>query len=62
MSCSAWKAAGAAVLASVLSAGCGTQARWVNCEGRLEPINQPAPQVLEAPVREDPAKLERAAP
>lgn len=62
MSCSAWKAAGAAVLAGVLSAGCGTQARWVNCERRLEPINQPAPKVVEEPVREDPAKLERSAP
>lgn len=27
----------------VAASGCSTQARRVNCEGRLEPINRPAP-------------------
>ena len=62
MSRSSWKAAGAALLAGVLTAGCGTQARWVNCERRLEPINRPAPKVVEEPVREELAKAERTTP
>jgi hypothetical protein len=57
-----WKAASAALLAGLVSAGCGTQAKWVNCEGRLEPINQHASNVVGEPVREDPARTERAAP
>lgn len=62
MICSSWRAVGAALLVGVLTSGCGTQARWVNCEGRLEPINQPAPKVIEEPAREDPAKSKRASP
>jgi hypothetical protein len=57
-----WKATSTALLAGLMTVGCGTQARWVNCEGRLEPINRPAPKVAEEPVREEPAQAERAAP
>jgi hypothetical protein len=32
----------ALVLVGLIAAGCSTQARRVNCEGRLEPINRPA--------------------
>ena len=51
-----------ALLAGLVTAGCGTQARWVNCEGRLEPINAPARKAADEPVPEDPAKVEQAAP
>jgi len=53
---------GAALLASLCVGGCGTQARWVNCEGRLEPINAPAPKALREPVPADPSPLEQTAP
>jgi hypothetical protein len=33
----------------VIAGGCSTQARWVNCEGRLEPINRPAPKQGQLP-------------
>jgi len=33
-----------AVALSVALAGCCTQARWVNCDQKLVPINQPAPK------------------
>ena len=46
----------------LVTAGCGTQARWVNCEGRLEPVNVPAPKAADEPVPQDPAKVEQAAP
>jgi hypothetical protein len=46
----------------LVTAGCGTQARWVNCKGRLEPINVPARKAADEPVPEDPAKVEQAAP
>jgi hypothetical protein len=58
----AWKSASTALLVGLIMAGCGTQARWVNCEGRLEPINRPAPKLAEGPVGEEPAQAERAAP
>ncbi|MGH8241650.1 MAG: hypothetical protein ACREXP_32155 [Steroidobacteraceae bacterium] len=34
----------ALLLVSLMASACSTQARWVNCEGRLEPINRPAPK------------------
>lgn len=52
----------AVMAVGILTAGCGTQARWVNCEGRLEPINRPAPKAEGAPVPEDPAKAEQIPP
>jgi hypothetical protein len=35
--------AGVALLAAVLLAACSTEARRVDCERRLQPINRPAP-------------------
>lgn len=35
--------AGAAVLLGLLVAGCSTQAKRVECDWRLKPINPPAP-------------------
>ena len=32
------------MLVGMTVSGCGTYARWVNCEGRLERINLPAPK------------------
>jgi hypothetical protein len=36
-------AAGAMVLLALASAGCSTQAKRVDCDGKLKPINRPAP-------------------
>lgn len=54
----------ALVLASVIASGCSTQARWGNCEGRLEPINRPAPRGKDASSTgpTSPGPKERAAP
>lgn len=62
MSWAVWRIVCAALLTGLVTAGCGTQARWVNCEGRLEPINRPAPKAEGAPVPEDPAKAEQIPP
>jgi hypothetical protein len=35
-------AAGAMVLLALASAGCSTQAKRVDCDGKLKPINRPA--------------------
>jgi len=35
--------AGAAVLLLMSAAGCSTQAKRVDCDGDLKPINRPAP-------------------
>jgi hypothetical protein len=58
----AWRRLGSALLAGLILAGCGTQARWVNCEGRLEPINLPTPKTQEEPALEDSAKAGHAGP
>jgi hypothetical protein len=42
------------VLAVVGIAGCSTQARWVNCDQRLVPINVPAPKASVNPTSEAP--------
>ncbi len=39
---------GALVLAVAIACGCSGQARQVDCDGRLEPINRPAPKILES--------------
>lgn len=39
---------GLAVLLAVLMSACSAQARRVDCEGRLEAINQPAPKAKDA--------------
>jgi hypothetical protein len=36
-------AVGATVLLALASAGCSTQAKRVDCDGKLKPINRPAP-------------------
>lgn len=41
--------AGALALALAIASGCGGQARKVDCDGRLEPINRPVPRILESP-------------
>ncbi|MBK7250650.1 MAG: hypothetical protein IPI06_07200 [Gammaproteobacteria bacterium] len=43
----------AAVMAGLVS-GCSTQARRVDCDGRLRPINAPAP--VSAPAAVNPAR------
>lgn len=40
---------GAVLLTGIVACGCGTQARWVNCAGRLQPINVPAPKAATTP-------------
>lgn len=35
---------GATVLFALAIAGCSTQAKRVDCDGKLKPINRPAPQ------------------
>ncbi len=62
MSGVAWRRVGAALLASLCLAGCGTQARWVNCEGQLEPINVPAPKAAAELPAEDPSPPEQTEP
>lgn len=59
-----WRIGVAVVLVSVIASGCSTQARWVNCEGRLDPINRPAPKGQDAlsPGPSSPGKKERTAP
>jgi outer membrane murein-binding lipoprotein Lpp len=37
-------AVGATVLLAMMMAGCSTQAKRVDCDGELKPINRPAPQ------------------
>jgi hypothetical protein len=34
---------GTAVLLALATAGCSTQAKRVDCDGKLKPINRPAP-------------------
>jgi hypothetical protein len=36
-------AVGATVLLALAMAGCSTQAKRVDCDGKLKPINRPAP-------------------
>jgi hypothetical protein len=36
-------AVGATVLLAMMMAGCSTQAKRVDCDGKLKPINRPAP-------------------
>ena len=57
-----WRVVGATVLAGCFVTGCGTQARWVNCAGRLEPINLPAPKQADEPAAPEPAQVEQTAP
>jgi hypothetical protein len=45
--CRRWGSIGM-LFVSLLASGCSTQARWVNCEGRLEPINRPATKIKES--------------
>lgn len=64
MSIQRMKRLGIAVLAVLIASGCSTQARRVNCDGRLEPINQLAPAAPLAPgvSSETPATQERITP
>ena len=39
----------ALALAGCLASACSTKARRVDCEWRLEPINQPAPKLSQPP-------------
>lgn len=52
------------LLVSVIASGCSTQARWVDCEGRLEPINRPVPKAKPRPAQtpQAPEASERSAP
>jgi len=40
------------LLVGMIASGCSTQARWVDCDGQLEPINRPAPKVKDSLSRE----------
>ena len=53
----------AILLIGLTAGGCSTQARWVNCEGRLEPINRPATKIKDEPseVQPPPNTKERTA-
>ena len=44
--------AGAAVLLLMSAAGCSTQAKRVDCDGDLKPINRPAPPSVPRPSQE----------
>lgn len=57
-----WRAASVALLAGLMAAGCGTQARRVDCDGRLEPINHPVPKAAVSAVRDEPTEAEPAVP
>jgi hypothetical protein len=56
------RAVSALFVAGLLASGCSTQARWVNCEGRLEPINQPAPKAVVEPTPAEPQAADQATP
>ena len=43
-----WRAVTAVMLVSAFVTGCATHAPRVNCGGRLEPINSPAPAPVPA--------------
>ncbi len=47
------------VLLAALTSACSTQARRVNCEGRLEAINRPAPKVKHSQTQKPAAPVER---
>lgn len=51
-----------ALLAGLMVAGCGTQARRVDCDGRLEPINHPVLKAAVSAVGDEPAEAEPAVP
>jgi hypothetical protein len=57
-----WKSVVVALLAAAAVTGCGTQALWVNCQGKLEPINRPAPKTEAAPDPQDPANVGQTRP
>lgn len=46
----------AVALAVILASACSTNARRVDCEWRLEPINQPAPKAGRLPTAPSPEK------
>jgi hypothetical protein len=48
----------AIAVAVVLMSACSTNARRVDCEWRLEPINQPAPKPGKSPVATSSGRLE----
>jgi hypothetical protein len=50
--CSHALIAGAAVLLLMSAAGCSTQAKRVDCDGDLKPINRPAPPSVPTPSKE----------
>jgi hypothetical protein len=54
--------AGAALLFGLITAGCSTQAPRVDCDGRLEPINRPAPQMATGPVLAEQTEAEPVQP
>jgi hypothetical protein len=43
MKCTYTLVVGTAVLLALATAGCSTQAKRVDCDGKLKPINRPAP-------------------
>lgn len=47
------------VLLAFLVGACSAQAKRVDCEGRLEPINQPAPKVKGTQADEPAASTEK---
>lgn len=50
---------GLAILFAMLMSACSTQARRVDCDGRLEPINQPAAIAKGAPSNMPAASTEK---
>ena len=62
MSRTAWRTLGAVSLAGLCVAACGTQARWVNCDRRLEPINLPVSKTATEHTSQEPAKIQPPSP
>lgn len=56
---SRWLRVGLVIAFAGIAAACSTQARRVDCDGRLEPINQPAPKVKGAPTHEPAAPIQK---
>lgn len=54
-----WLGIGLVILLVVFTSACSTQARRVDCDGRLEPINRPAPKVKGSQTREPSALIEK---
>lgn len=50
---------GLVVLLAALTSACSTQARRVDCEGRLEAINRPAPKAKDSQSQKPAAPVEQ---